>query len=214
MDDELMHDLAAGYALDALDTEHEREFEIHLARCPECREQVALLTETANALAYAVPAAPPPAGLRDSILESARSERTNVVPMRPRWAYPAAALAIAASCAAIFLAAWTGLRSPPPRELTALPLTGASGSLVRSNSGAATLVISDLRAAPAGKTYEAWVMLNGRSLPAGLFTARSKTATLVLSRNLPRGAIVAVTLEPAGGTPRPTTKPLVTSARA
>ncbi|MGH3050116.1 MAG: zf-HC2 domain-containing protein, partial [Gaiellaceae bacterium] len=167
MDDELMHELVAGYALDALEPEQERAFEAHLARCADCREQLAILGVTASALAHAAPPALPPEGLRARILESARAERTNVVPLRPRWAYPAAALAAVASCATIALALWIGLGSGPPHELAALPLHGATGSLVRASSGRATLVVSGLPPAPAGKTYEAWVMLPGRTLPAG-----------------------------------------------
>lgn len=214
MDDELMHELVAGYALDALEPEQERAFEAHLARCPECQEQLALFTATASALAHTAPPATPPLALRSSILETARAERANVVPLRPRWAYPAAALATVASCAAIALGLWVGLGSNAPAQPTALALRGASGSVVRASNGTATLVLSGLHPAPAGKTYEAWVMLPGRALPAGLFDARGQTTTLTLSRHLPTGAIVGVTLERAGGAPRPTGKPLVTSARA
>ncbi|MDE3130278.1 MAG: anti-sigma factor [Acidobacteriota bacterium] len=214
MDDELMHELVAGYALDALEPEQEQAFEVHLARCPECREQLALFTATAGALAHAAPAASPPPALRARILESARAERANVVPLRPRWAHPAAALAAVASCAAIALGLWIGLGSSAPAQLTALALHGASGSVVRASNGKATLVLSGLQPAPNGKTYEAWVMLPGRVLPAGLFDARGQTTTLTLSRDLPKGAIVGVTLEHAGGSSKPTGTPLVTSARA
>lgn len=214
MDDELMHELVAGYALDALDPDEERAFEAHLARCADCREQLARFTGTASALAHAAPAAPPPAALRARILESARAERTNVTPLRPRWAYPAAALAAAASCAAVALGLWVALGSGTPSRLVALPLHGASGSVVRANDGSATLVVTGLPPAPAGKTYEAWVIEQGRALPAGLFRAGGRTATLVLGRDLPRGALVGITVERAGGAPAPSGAPIVTSARA
>jgi len=213
VDDELMHELVAGYALDALEPEQERAFEAHLARCAECREQLGGLTDTAGALAHAAPPARPPAELRARILESARAERAGVIPLRPRWAYPAAALAAVASCAAVALGVWIAVGSGTQRGLTALALHGAPGSLVRSSSGRATLVVSGLPAAPAGKTYEAWVMLPGRALPAGLFAANGRTVTVTLSRDVPTGAIVGVTLERAGGSPQPTGTPLVTSAR-
>lgn len=214
MDDELMHELVAAYALDALDAAEERAFEAHLAGCSECREQLALLRATATSLAYAAPPSAPPASLRDRVLDAARAERVSVTPLRPRWAVPAAALAAVASCAAIALGLWIGLGSSGPRRLTALSLQGASGSVVRSSNGMATLVVSGLPAAPAGKTYEAWVIAGGTARPAGLFTARGRTATLSLTRDVPKGAIVGVTLERAGGAARPSGTPLVTSSRA
>lgn len=209
-----MHELVAGYALDALEPEQEQVFEAHLARCPNCQAQLALFTATADALAHAAPPALPPAALRARILESARAERINVMPLRPRWAYPAAALAAVSSCAAIALGLWIGFGSTAPQQPTALALHGASGSVVRASNGTATLVVSGLQPAPAGKTYEAWVIFAGRALPAGLFDAHGQTTTLTLSRTLPRSAIVGVTLERAGGAPKPTGTPLVTSARA
>ena len=44
--------------------------------------------------------------LRARILQQARSERANVVPLRPRWATPVAAVAAVAACAAIALGIW------------------------------------------------------------------------------------------------------------
>src|ERR687883_22553 len=106
MEAESIHELTAAYALDALDSDEEREYEEHLARCTRCREDLASFSEAAPSLAYGVESPPPPPGLRDRILEQARSERPNVVPLKPRrtrtWAIPAAAAAVAA-CAAIGL---------------------------------------------------------------------------------------------------------------
>jgi anti-sigma-K factor RskA len=52
----------------------------------------------------------------------------------------------------------------------------------------------------AGTVYELWVIDGDRPQPAGLF--RGSLATL--TRPVPPGAVVAVSLEPAGGSPRPT----------
>jgi pilus assembly protein CpaE len=99
MDTETLHDLTAAYALDALDADEARAYEEHLGSCPRCRDELAALTQTSAALAYAVPPAEPPAGLRERIVSAARAERpSNVVPLRPRWVYPlAAATAVAAA---------------------------------------------------------------------------------------------------------------------
>jgi Putative zinc-finger len=44
-------ELAAGYALDALDSEDERQFRSHLPTCPRCQEALSDFTEVAAALA-------------------------------------------------------------------------------------------------------------------------------------------------------------------
>jgi hypothetical protein len=95
--------------------------------------------------------------------------------------------------------------------LRGVPLTGAKGSVVVSN-GSGALVVSDLAPAPAGKTYEAWVVKDGRASPAGTFARRGRTIVFRLTRALPAGAVVAVTLEPSGGVGQPTQKPFITSA--
>src|SRR5919204_4643290 len=94
-----LHDLTAAYALDALDPDERREYEAPLARCKRCRTELASLSEAATALAYGVDAPAPPPQLRERILEHARAERANVVPLRPRWAVPAAAAAAVAVAA-------------------------------------------------------------------------------------------------------------------
>ncbi len=77
--------------------------------------------------------------------------------------------------------------------------------------GAGALVVSNLVAAPPGKTYEAWVIQGKAARPAGLFHGGESTTIVALSRPLPVGAEVAVTVEPAGGSPAPTRKPFIIS---
>lgn len=217
MEDELIHELAAGYALDALSSEDERTFEAHLATCSRCRDELATFSETAAALAYAVAPAQPPATLRGRILAAARADRPDVVPLRrrPRFLAVAAVAAVAAG-AAIGLGAWAAVLhdrlDAATRTLQAVRLQGASGSLIRAGNGEAALVVAGLAPAPAGRTYETWVIQGKQVAPAGLFSARTATAIVRLTRRVPPGATVAVTLERAGGVAKPTHKPLVTAS--
>jgi anti-sigma factor RsiW len=216
MDELALHDLTAAYALDALDPDDEREYEAHLARCERCREELVGLRDAASALAYAAGPAEPPPALRGRILEAARSERPNVVPLRPRFSYPLAAVAAVAACAAIGLGIWAATLNSQlgshNQALRGVPLAGAPGSVVVGGGGKAALVVSGLKPAPSGKTYEAWVIDRGKAYPAGTFDARTNTVTIRLDRAVPRGAVIAITIERAGGVKAPTTKPLVTSS--
>ena len=78
------------------------------------------------------------------------------------------------------------------------------------------LLASNLPPAPAGKTYEMWVIpKGGKPVPAGLFqSAQDGTALYVLpgAVNVAGTAAVAVTLEPAAGVPQPTSTPIIAAA--
>ena len=75
------------------------------------------------------------------------------------------------------------------------------------------LIASNLPQAPAGKIYEMWVIPSGgKPVPAGLFQSAANGTAIHLQRgsvNLATTAVIAVTLEPAGGVPQPTTTPLI-----
>jgi anti-sigma-K factor RskA len=192
------HDLTAAYALDALDPAEAEAYERHLSQCDECREQLAELNGTAANLAFAAVAPAPPARLRASILDAAAAERTNVVPLlRRRWV--ARGLAVAAAAAACIVVG-LAVSSSQSNQRQVFTLT------INPNR-TANLQVTGLSAAPSGKTYEAWVIPAGRSpRPAGLF--RDGTSTTVrLHGTVPQNAVIAVTVEPAGGSKAPTTKP-------
>jgi anti-sigma-K factor RskA len=212
MTNDELHDLTAAYVLDALAADERREFETHLSECERCRTELAALSETVGALAYAAEGPAPPEELRDRILVAAREELPNVVAFRPRRTrlYAGAALA-AAACAALAIGLWAGLSGGSGTRRVALD--GANGSLVvKSSSGRAKLSVSDLAAAPTGKAYEIWVVDNGAALPAGLFVGGPGKAVVPLTRPVPPGALVAVTLERAAGAVTPT-RPILFTAR-
>jgi anti-sigma-K factor RskA len=215
------HEQAAAYALGALDDSERNEFEEHLADCEGCRQEIESLKGTAASLAFAADLPPPPPDLRERILEQAVAERAVVVPLRRRILLPA--VAAAGIAAAVALGIWVAsLSSSLDRERSArqadaralailgaagsraVSLTGADGRLVVSSAGDAALVVRNLPTAPAGKAYEIWVIEGTAApLPAGLFPG-GRTNVVALTRRVPVGARVAVTLERARGSARPT----------
>jgi anti-sigma-K factor RskA len=210
-----VHELTAGYALDALDDQERIAYERHLAHCDRCQAELAAFSATAAALAFAADPAEPPPALRDRILETARAERPNVVPLRPTartWVYRG--LALAACAALVGLVVWNislhDRLDSARGALTAVELNGAAGSVVVGPSGQGTLIVSGLKPTEPGKTYEAWVIKDGKATPAGTFSARD-TSVVHLKKHVPSGAIVGITVEPAGGSPQPTSRPIVTS---
>lgn len=211
-----VHDLTPAYALDALDERERAEYEAHLATCDTCRDELASLQESASALAYAVRAPSPAPELRERILDAARSERSNVVPLRPRRVnYVLGAVAAVAASVAVGLGLWNlALLSDrdgdrlvhPDARVVALPAEAPmSGQLVVDPDGEATLIV-DSRPAPQDRDYEIWVIEGQTPRPAGVFDGGRRIVRL--SRMVPRGASVAVTVEKTGGVSRPTTRPL------
>jgi anti-sigma-K factor RskA len=84
---------------------------------------------------------------------------------------------------------------------------GDRGTLAVAPDGTAAIALTAPRA-PAGKTYEAWVIRDGAAQRAGLF---SGSTVLRIQRPVRPGSVVAVTLERSGGVDQPTSKPLAAS---
>jgi anti-sigma-K factor RskA len=109
------------------------------------------------------------------------------------------------------------LSAPDARLVTRGTSDGGRATVVVSLSQhALVLTTAGLPALPPAKVYEVWFMAPGRARPAGLLppAAAGRTAPL-LAAGFTAGSQVGVTVEPAGGTSRPTTTPiLVMSLRA
>ena len=189
-----LHELTAAYALDALDGDERSAYESHLAGCDRCRADLRDLGGTVGALGLAAEGPAPPAELRDRILVAAREEGpSNVVALRPRRTRVYAAVAaVAVAAVGLAIGLYAALSGGPSRQLA-----------VSVDGGVARATVSGFDAAPAGKTYELWVIEGKTPRPAGLFDGGDKQV-VVLTRPAPDGSTVAVTLERAGGATAPT----------
>jgi hypothetical protein len=100
-----------------------------------------------------------------------------------------------------------------PRS-TMIPIQGSGRSiiLVVGAKGYGVLVLNGVQQPPSGKTYEAWVIVpKAAPRPAGLFAGGS--GVVELTKRVPKGAIVAITVEKAGGVPAPTSQPKLLATR-
>jgi anti-sigma-K factor RskA len=213
------HDLAAPYALDALDDDERRTFERHLRGCARCQAEVVELQEAAAALAVTGGAVTPPPELRERILHEAR-RGGDVVPLRRRTLPVVASLAAAAAVVVVALGVALSHRDSSGRaadDLRAARAVAATPGARRLAVANATLYVTrDGRAAliarlpePADeKVYEAWVIADGVPRAAGTFRGRA----IVLTRAVRGDAVVAVTVEPAGGVDAPTGPTVVRAA--
>ncbi|MGA1837487.1 anti-sigma factor [Herbiconiux sp. 11R-BC] len=182
-------------------------------------------------VAPAVLAPDAPAGVDAPLVAVGPAERRAT----QRWyTRPAAILAAAAAAAALFVggglvgSALNGSGSSVATDASAsgLAAIAAAGDTQRSTvplagGGTATVVWSaelgrsavladGLPTLPDGKVYEAWYIDSSGATPAGTFTAAgSGTSWHVLNGTMAAGDAVGVTVEPAGGSPAPTTDPIL-----
>lgn len=227
-----IHELTAGYALDALDPDERSAYEAHLATCERCRQELASFWETTEALAVATSGPTPSPALRERILFDVRAELPqNVVPLDPRRRRIAPALAaVTAVAAVIALALWgSSLSSDLDKTRAALErerqasaivadpssrtvdLAAGAGRLVVGQDGRAALVLSDLGPAPAGMTYQAWIIEDGYPISAGIFPGEDGLDVVLVDGDVADGETVAVTVEQAGGAETPSLPPVVAS---
>ncbi|MDQ3485479.1 MAG: anti-sigma factor [Actinomycetota bacterium] len=106
-----------------------------------------------------------------------------------------------------------GERAKLTSLLTAADVQTVSGRFISSDDpGAvvmsadrqmAVLVASGLPKLPESKVYEAWT-INGEPAPAGIFRSDGSNAVVELSDAAFDADSIAVTIEPAGGSPKPT----------
>jgi len=227
-----IHELTAGYALDALDPAEREEYERHLDTCEQCQEELVAFLEVTGALAIAADGPAPSPALRERILADARAEQQNVVPLESRrrhFPVLAAATAVAAAVAiglGIYAVSLNNDLDSTKAALTAqenaaavladpaattVALQAGSGRLVVAAEGDAVLVLDDLAPAPAGKTYQAWIVEGTTPVSAGTFASAGGQAIVPIPQAVPDGAVVAVTVEEAGGASTPSLPPVAAS---
>jgi Anti-sigma-K factor rskA len=181
--------------------------------------------------------------MREPVVEEPEPESPAEAPHKRRgWLIGGAVVLVAALAAGAGLAAWSfdvfdsdsngepnaaanALNALAERQARAIsimaqpgakriPVAGAEESLllVVGMEGDAVLIVSRLQQAPPGKEYEIWVISGKTPKPAGLFRGGRDTV-VPLTRTVPKGATVALTLERVGGSPRPTSEPLFAVTR-
>lgn len=227
-----LHELTAGYALNALDPAERGAYEVHLEGCEQCQEELASFYEVTGGLAVAADGRAPSPALRGRILDAARAERQNVVPIssRRRISPVLASVTAIAAAVAIGLGIYTvslngqlddsraalGAQETVAGVLadanaTTVAMQSGAGRLVVNDEGKAVLVLDAVPTVPPGKTYQAWVIANNMPVSAGVFSANGDHAVVSIPQTVPSGAVVAVTIEPDGGVTSPTQAPVMAS---
>ncbi len=106
--------------------------------------------------------------------------------------------------------------SSPDAKIARTALGNSGSVTVASSSKAdkAAVMVQGVPALPADKTYELWFISAAGAVPAGLMTSDDPAVPgmQVLNGSLAGATHVGITVEPAGGSPAPTTTPILVQA--
>lgn len=225
-----LHQLIAPYALDALEADDRSRFEAHLALCEQCRVELVGFLSTAARLGEAE-AVTPPAELRERLLtmaESTAQEHPVVTALSQRRGIrrvaPRLALAAAVAAAVVGIGGFvaeheraddlradrshlTAVMSAPDATTTKGAVAGGGEVRVIASSthDAAVVVGAALSSLDPDQTYQVWRMRDGEPTSVGLL---GRGPGMLYVEGIKGADAFAVTVEPSGGSPQPTTEPI------
>lgn len=216
--------LTGAFALDAVTPREREALAQALAGSESLRTEVTELTDTAVELGLAIPPVTPPASLRASILDAVESLPQDVSRRRSRpaaesggrWsrlgvvlAAAAAVLGLVAGGIAIghFTNPMTVLANSQDMEKVTDEVDGGGIATVMwsKSMGQAAVTVEGIGPLPRDFVYQLWYM-GDTVRPAGTFT---EDMTMLLQGELLPGDEIGISIEPAGGSPEPTSTPIL-----
>ncbi|MEX0800867.1 MAG: anti-sigma factor [Dehalococcoidia bacterium] len=230
MNCEEIEELAAAYALGALPPETEGEVEEHLQGCSR-HPEIADLRAVAASLAWAAEEREPPAALKTRLMSAiregdtpaAKSER-GARPVaaagfwRRMFSPPVAPYAVAAALALV-VAALIGWNVSLQLEdggggVSVHTLAGSGGAQGRilyiADERLGVMTVAGLDSLDVDLTYQVWTLSDGVATGIGTFnTSEGGEAAASIEVDLTGADSVAITVEPAGGSPQPTSAPVL-----
>ena len=239
MDDKSFDDLKDAYALGALPDDERATVEAYLALHPERQAEIDELAGVTGLLALAPPEYEPSADLRRRVMEAVEAEsvRPRAARRRPAssWLDRFAGLRnVALGAAAVLmvgLLSWNVLLQENVRDLRgqveeartadqaqeareielggAWAEQGARAEVTALKDDRAILVVEDMPSMPEGRTGQVWVIRGENPEPSGLLEPSGNMAATAITAPLRGADAIAVTVEPAGGSDKPTSDPVL-----
>ncbi|GAB3837266.1 anti-sigma factor [Kribbella italica] len=233
-----LHALTGAYALDALSADEQAAFEEHLVGCTECAVEVDELREAAGKLSANVAMAPPARLKADVMAAIGQVEQlppldSNVVALRSRRFSRRTVLTLAAAAVAVAVSGGIAidqyrdnaatqqasdqfaalLAAPDARTVRGAVNGGGQATVVASNrQDAAVVVLHDLRALPSSQTYQLWLIDSAQVAHSVGLTGTDQTK--YISGGVTGKVAFGLTVEPSGGSPKPTMPAAVVIAMA
>lgn len=231
-----MRDLIPAYALGALDEAERAQVERALPACPELRAELKDYQALADRLSFSAPPATPPPAVLGRILSATATPVTAPGPRRWQWVALAATMGFIFLFSNLFwivqieqmragsqghaadLLQFLGMGPPVRAELGATGDGETNAVLVwvrgeTEDTWVAWFVARQFPEAPPGSAYQIWLNRpDGRRISPGVFTVDAEGSgalVFTIAEPLEDFESVGVTAEPMGGSPGPTTDPIV-----
>jgi anti-sigma-K factor RskA len=237
MNHERFDELKDAYALGALPEQERRELEEYLAAHPERQAEIDELGNVASLIALSPPEQEPPSELRRSIMDVVEAEAQRPPARTRSWLAGVRELLSvrnlalgAAALLVIGLFSWNmllqgqvqdlqgqvaSLQDSQESRMVALAGTGAAqraqAEVILLKDHKAVLMAEDMPRVPENKTYQIWVIEGDVTQPSGLFEPDGETVAAVVEKPLDEDDVIAITIEPNGGSQQPTTHPMLTA---
>ncbi len=238
MDRGRFDELKDAYVLGALPEKDRRVFEEHLASHPERQAEIDELRTVAGLLALSTLQQEPPPALKQRVMDTVHSEarppRADRRRMLAGFGGSLGARSLALGAAVLLTVSlvvghfpWSLLlqtearnpngqiRESQTRDGRTIALQGsgaaeeARAEVVVLEGERAILVAENMPPLPEGRTFQIWIIEDDIPRPSGLLEPEDGMVTAVVENPLRGADAIAVTAEPDGGSPEPTTDPVL-----
>jgi anti-sigma-K factor RskA len=235
IDHERFDELKDAYVLGALPEDERRELKEYLASHPERQAEIDELSNVAGLLALSPQEHEPPPELRRSIMSVVEAEarrpasgpRTWLAGIRELLSVRNLALG-ATALLVVGLFSWNMLlqgevhdlqgqvenrQDPPGSRMVTLEGSEAAqrvqAEVMILEDDRAVLMAEDMPRLPENRAYQIWVIEGDVPRPSSLFAPQGASVAAVVEDSLDEADAIAVTVEPEGGSPQPTTDPML-----
>jgi anti-sigma-K factor RskA len=235
MNPERFEDLKDAYVLGALPEEERLSFEEYLAAHPERQAEIDELGGVAGLLAFSPQELEPSPELRRRVMEVVEAEprrvrnRSTLARIGDFLSVRSLALG-AAALLVVGLLSWNvalqgqvedlqgqvqdardqQLQQSPSIELEgSWADQGANAEVASIHENKVILVASDMPAVPENRTCQIWVISDDVPKPSGLFQPDGNMTAAPITHSITKADAIAVTVEPAGGSEKPTSDPVL-----
>lgn len=217
-------ELLAGYAADALEESERCGVNEHLAECRRHDAELKELRGDFERLAISVQPVEPAGRLRGQLLSAFDASVSAPEPVSIAAARPVAvkremlsssgfayAVAAAMLVLAVGLGAWGFARGAGDGAGDVVMAQSSSGGMSMQvmylPSEKMAVMDVNLPALPPGRVYQAWRIDGGA--PVSLGVVETNSGSIVMYTDLEGATAVAISVEPTGGSPAPTTNPVL-----
>ena len=240
MNKERFEDLRDAYVLGALPEEERRSFEDYLAAHPERQAEIDDLVAVAGLLAFSPHEQEPSPELRSRVMEVVQAEaeprrvRRRSVFARIGDYLGVRSLALgAATLLVIGLLSWNVLLQGQVQDLQGqvedaqdqrqvqqsqtIELEGswadqgANAEVASIRKNRVILVAKNMPSVPEDQTCQIWVIRGDVPKPSGLFQPDGNMTAAPITNSITKADVIAVTVEPAGGSNKPTSDPVLSA---